>query len=80
VTNRLGVPSGVVINRSDGQDKKTLEFCATHELPVLMTIPFDRGIAAVQNRGELISRQSPAWQGQFAELFARCRNLIRGRQ
>jgi MinD superfamily P-loop ATPase len=77
VADRLDVPSGVVINRSDGQDKKTCEFCLTHELPVLMTIPFDREIAAVQNRGELISRQSPAWQGRFAELFARCRKLIR---
>jgi MinD superfamily P-loop ATPase len=76
VADRLGVPSGVVINLSDGQDKKTLEFCATHELPVLMTIPFDRGIAAIQNRGDLISRQSPVWQGRFARLFVRCRELV----
>jgi MinD superfamily P-loop ATPase len=80
VADRLVVPSGVVINRSDGQDKKTLEFCATHELPVLMTIPFDRWIAAVQNRGDLISRQSPAWEEQFAELYIQCRNLIRESQ
>jgi MinD superfamily P-loop ATPase len=65
----------VVINRSDGQDKETLEFCAMHEIPVLMTIPFDRGIATVQNRGGLICRQSPEWQGRFAGLFARCREL-----
>lgn len=76
VADRLGVPSGVVINRSDGEDKKTLAFCADHELPVLMTIPFDRKIAAVQNRGDLISRKGPEWQGRFAELFARCRNLV----
>jgi MinD superfamily P-loop ATPase len=76
VADRLGVPSGIVINRSDDRDKKTHQFCAMHELPVLMTIPFDRKIASVQNRGELISRNDPVWQGRFAELFARCRNRI----
>lgn len=78
VADRLSVPSGVVINRSDGQDKKTLEFCANHELPVLMTIPFEREIAAVQNRGELICRTNPAWQERFAGLFVRSRNLAGG--
>lgn len=76
VANRLGVPAGVVINRSDGRDVATLEFCRLHELPVLMTIPFTREIAAVQNRGDLICRVSPAWVEKFAELSARCSNLV----
>lgn len=75
VADCLGVPAGVVINRSDGRDRKTTEFCTTHELPVMMTIPFDRKIASVQNRGELISRRSPEWQGRFSGLFEQCRDL-----
>jgi len=62
----------VVINRSDGYDTKTFEFSAQHELPVLMTIPFDRKIAAIQNRGDLICRSEPIWQERFTDLFARC--------
>ncbi len=72
VADGMGIPSGVVINRSDGRDEKTLEFCAQHELQVLMTIPFDRGIAAVQNHGDLICRAEPAWQERFFALFIRC--------
>jgi MinD superfamily P-loop ATPase len=75
VTDGMGIPSGVVINRSDGSDEKTLEFCAQHELQVLMTIPFDRSIAAVQNRGDLICRTDPVWQERFSDLIVRCRTL-----
>jgi MinD superfamily P-loop ATPase len=75
VADRLGVPAGVVINRSDGEDKKTVDFCKVHELPILMTIPFDRKTAEIQNRGGLISRHSPEWRERFAGLFAKCRDL-----
>jgi MinD superfamily P-loop ATPase len=75
VADRMEIPSGVVINRSDGYDEKTHEFCALHELPVLMTIPFDRGIAAIQNRGDLISCSEPVWQDRFFDLLVRCRTL-----
>ena len=56
VAEELGIPAGVVINRSDGQDEETVAFCREHGLPILMTIPFSREIAAIQNRGGLISR------------------------
>lgn len=77
VADRLGIPAGVVINRSDGGDAKTTAFCAAHELPVLMTIPFDREIAVVQNRGKLIGRHDRAWEERFTALYARCRELFR---
>ncbi|MDD4136435.1 MAG: ATP-binding protein, partial [Methanoregula sp.] len=46
VAARLGVPAGIVINRSDGKDEDTIRFCIDHDLEILMTIPFDREIAA----------------------------------
>jgi len=70
VAERVGIGAGVVINRSDGQDEATLEFCRERGLPVLMTIPFSREIAAVQNRGGLICRDLPGWEEQFAGLFS----------
>ncbi len=69
VAETLGISAGVVINRSDGQDEATVAFCREHGLPVLMTIPFSREIAAVQNRGGLISRDIPGWEERFAGLF-----------
>ncbi|WP_292727013.1 ATP-binding protein [Methanoculleus sp.] len=70
VAERVGIGAGVVINRSDGQDEATLGFCRERGLPILMTIPFSREIAAVQNRGGLICRDLPGWEERFAGLFA----------
>jgi MinD superfamily P-loop ATPase len=70
VAERVGIPAGVVINRSDGQDEATLGFCRERGLPILMTIPFSREIAAVQNRGGLICRDLPGWEERFTGLFS----------
>jgi MinD superfamily P-loop ATPase len=75
VAARLGVPAGIVINRSDGEDQETLRFCTDHDLEVMMTIPFDREIAAIQNRGDLLCRVRPEWQQAFCALFVKCRSL-----
>jgi len=72
VAARLGVPAGIVINRSDGKDQATLEFCTDHGLEVMMTIPFSREIAAIQGRGDLLCRVRPEWQKAFFDLFTRC--------
>ena len=71
VVERLGIPAAVVINRSDGEDAPTVAFCREHALPVLMTIPFSREIAAVQNRGGLVCRDLPGWEERFAGLFTK---------
>jgi len=78
VTERLGIPAGVVINRSDGQDQETLDFCANHDLDVMITIPFDRRIAAIQSKGDLLCRVRPEWQKTFCSLFDKCRTLAGG--
>jgi len=69
VVKKIGVPSGVVINRSDGSDNETEVFCRENNLEILLKIPFDREIAAIQNRGELFSVYYPDWQKQFADLL-----------
>ena len=68
VAETLGIPAGVVINRSDGKDEATLGFCRERGLPILMTLPFSREIAAVQNRGGLIAALLPGWEERFADL------------
>jgi MinD superfamily P-loop ATPase len=78
VAGRLGVPTGIVINRSDGEDQTTLEFCKDHNLEVMLTIPFDRGIATIQSRGNLLCQVQPEWQKAFTALFMKCRALGRG--
>lgn len=69
VVSSLGVPACVVINRSCGDEDETEAFCREQGLPVFLRIPFSREIAAVQNRGGLISRDLPDWQAAFAGLY-----------
>ena len=72
VTKNLGLKAGVVINRSDGSDEEVRDYCREAEIPVLMTIPFDREIASVQNKGGLISERMPGWKEKFAGLYDEC--------
>ena len=71
----LGVPSGVVINRSLGDDGIILNLCRDKNLPVLMTIPFDRDIAEAANSGKLVADVMPEMKGRFEELFSRACSL-----
>ena len=59
-----------MINRSDGEDRAIRRVCGELRLPVLMTIPFDRDIASVQNSGGLISRDHEGWRSRFTALFS----------
>jgi MinD superfamily P-loop ATPase len=78
VTMQMGIPSGVVINRSDGKDEKAQQFCREHKIPVLATIPFDRRIAEVQGSGNLIARIDPSWKDRFSALAKDCLALWEG--
>jgi MinD superfamily P-loop ATPase len=41
----------------------------------LMEIPFDRRMAEVYSRGEMIVEAMPEWKGRFLELYHRIENL-----
>ncbi len=72
LTAALHIPAGVVINRSDGHDREVQEFCRDRNIPVLMTIPFDREIATIQGSGRLLSREIPEWADRFRDLYRSC--------
>lgn len=72
LTTRLGIPAGIIINRSDGKDVETLRFCTEHDLEIMMAIPFSREIAAIHSRGDLLCRARPEWQKDFAALYFKC--------
>jgi MinD superfamily P-loop ATPase len=64
----LGIPCGLVINRSDMGDEKVKVYAGEESLPVLMEIPFDRRIAESYSRGELIVENMPDWKNKFIGL------------
>jgi MinD superfamily P-loop ATPase len=71
----LGIPCGVVINRSGNNDAEVMEFCRRADIPVLMTIPLDREIAHLYSRGITLAGGMPEWKKDFSELFGRIREI-----
>jgi len=66
----LGLPMGVVINRSgEGDDGDVERFAASQEIPVLARIPFDRRIAAAYARGEVLTEALPEYRERVEGLW-----------
>ena len=67
--NMLGIPCGLVINRSDMGDDQVRVFAREESIPILMEIPFDRRMAEAYSRGEMIVEAMPEWRERFLELY-----------
>jgi MinD superfamily P-loop ATPase len=65
----LGIPFGVIINRSDSGDRQVLDYCRHEGISVLMEIPFSRELAVAYSKGILIVEQDKAYRARFQHLF-----------
>ena len=74
VARVLRLPMGIVINRADLGDKGVFEYCEKEGIPILMTIPFERGIAESYARGELLAKKD-IWKDRFLGLWERIKEL-----
>lgn len=72
----LGIPSGLVINRSDMGDDRVREYAGEEGLPILMEIPFDRDIAVAYSKGELLVDALPQYREQFRNLHDRIKDIV----
>jgi MinD superfamily P-loop ATPase len=75
----LNIPAGLIINRSDMGDDRVGAFAEKENIPVLMEIPFDRGIAEAYSRGELIVDAMEGWKIRFQELFHQIQEIVKSR-
>lgn len=69
VVRALGIPMGVVLNRSDIGDGSIQEYCRSEHIPVLMSIPFSREIARSYSEGIPLVEQDSSYRQAFAGLF-----------
>ncbi len=72
----LGIPHGLVINRADQGNGQVQEFAVQENIPVLMTIPFDRNIAELYSKGHLLVDEMPQWRKSFRLLCQRIETLV----
>ncbi len=76
MVRELNIPFGVVINRGGVGDKKVEEYCRTENIPILLTIPLDIGIAHLYSRGIALVEGMPRWRESFLGLFFKIRGIV----
>ena len=72
----LKIPRGLVINRSDIGNDDVRTYAKMENLPILMEIPFDRRIAEVYSRGNLIVEEIPEWEERFKKLYWDIKEIV----
>jgi len=72
----LGVPCGVVINRTGDGNGKVEEYCSRENLPILLTIPLDKEIARLYSRGVTLAEGMPEWKAKFTGLYDYIQEIV----
>lgn len=67
----VGIPLGVVVNRTGIGDGRVHEYCRQEGIPVLLEIPDDRRIAEVYSRGKAVIEALPEYASLFKALERR---------
>jgi MinD superfamily P-loop ATPase len=65
----LGIQCGIIINRSGDNDSIIEDYCREKDIPVLMKIPLDTGIARLYSKGITLAEGMPMWKETFKALF-----------
>ncbi|MEA1940339.1 MAG: ATP-binding protein, partial [Candidatus Caldatribacteriota bacterium] len=69
VLEKLKIPHGVVVNKSDIGDNKVEEYCKKNNIPILLSIPLDREIAVAYSKGIPIVKINSSYEWKFNQLF-----------
>ena len=72
----LGIPCGLVINRSDIGYDQVRKYAEEENISILMEIPFDRRIAEAYSRGEMIVDAMPEWKERFLALYHSIEKIV----
>ena len=65
----LGKPCGVIVNRAGLGDLEVYNYLKQENIPLLMSISFDREIASIYSNGGLLTNEDAEWEQKFNQLF-----------
>lgn len=72
----LNIPCGLVINRVGVGNDEVKKYAEKENIPVLMEIPFDKKIAQIYSRGEMIIEKMPEYKAKFQDLFKKIVQIV----
>ncbi len=67
---KLKLPTGIIINRSYGEDKIIEDFANDHQIPILGKIPFNKKYAESYSTGGVLIHNHPELNKVFLEISA----------
>lgn len=72
----LDIPCGLVINRAGLGNDDVKNYSKKEDLPILMEIPFDKKIAQIYSRGQMIADALPGYRERFQALYKKIAHLV----
>lgn len=72
----LDIPHGLVINRAGLGNDEVKNYANRERIPILMEIPFDKKIAQIYSKGEMIVDRLPEYKEKFQILFGKIGQLV----
>lgn len=69
LTLKLGVPTGIVVNRSDGEDRIIADYADEIGVPIAGRIPFRRDYAEAYSTGAIIAETFPELRDNLLGIF-----------
>ena len=76
VTKELGIPCGVIINRTGVGNDEVEQYCHREGISILLKIPLDRNIAMLYSRGIPLIEGMPRWRDELLGLFQKVKGII----
>ncbi len=69
LTLKMGVPTGIVVNRSNGEDRIIADYAAQVGLPIAGRIPFRREYAEAYSGGAILVERFPELRQNLLDIF-----------
>jgi MinD superfamily P-loop ATPase len=69
VREQLRIPVGVIVNRDGDGDDGVERYCEREGIPILLRIPFSRGIAHAASNGMPLVEAEPKYEAEFERIL-----------
>lgn len=69
LTLKLGLPTGIVVNRSDGEDRIIADYATQVGVPIAGRIPFRRDYAEAYSGGEILVTRFPELRENLLRIY-----------
>jgi MinD superfamily P-loop ATPase len=77
MAEKLGIPTGVLVNRANVGDRGVWDFCREKDIPILMEIPMDQRIAELYSGGIPFVKEMEDYRSAFRELLEKIEAMVR---